>query len=82
MAYVGGKDKPEPAGAVIMMGGKKYKHMGPRQPPTDHVYGEITCLAGGGFSVAITEKLLIIGVWEKNTFTSNGGLQDAFKCTN
>ena len=81
LAYVDGNDKPEPAGAVIMMGGKKYKHTrGPREEIGD-VWGEIGCMSGGGFSVAKTEKLLIIGVWEKGMMDSTGGAQVPDKCT-
>ena len=38
LAYVGGEDKPKPALAVVLNGGKKYKHMIPRVEEGD-IYG-------------------------------------------
>ena len=40
LAYVAGEDKPKPAGAVVLMGGKKYKHLKPREEFGD-IYGDI-----------------------------------------
>ena len=58
-------------GAGIRMDGKKFMLIRP-SPEVDHG-GYLSC-SGGGATVASTEKIVIIGIWDKEEKMSNGNL--------
>ena len=75
----GNRTGGNPTGGGIRMGKKKFMMIRPSPECDKGAY--LSRQGGGGATVAITEKCLIVGIWDKDMPNSNKQMQNTGDCS-